>query len=268
MEVISARTAESPTHKSWAWLPGGGQRPKEDRAGMRPSTGAAARWGSLGNWGAAVSEPKDGNRGPEGRVGGRRETGLAFFWVEAERVLKGREIPLIGRQRRGHKGTLVTMNGRGDDIKERLIKKFPRTLGGRFPLPASPQARGLGHSSDVCCEQKQTWARTEPWRGALGNGPSCWRVTQVGSGPCACQMQPLSSRVCVCWALSREASPGLTGKSPEHARPWPWPLQGHTPLPSVSGHSPVDCPGRVGEGHFAWPSSSELGLGRHVASWD
>lgn len=42
----------------------------------------------------------------------------------------------------------------------------------------------------------------------------------------------------------------------------------HAPLPSAGGHSPVDCPGRVGEGHFAWPSSSELGLGRHVASWD
>lgn len=67
-----------------------------------------------------MSEPRDGNWGPEGRVGGHREPGLVFFWVEAEQVLKGREISPIGRQRRADKGTLATLNGQGELIHRSL----------------------------------------------------------------------------------------------------------------------------------------------------
>ena len=50
-------------------------------------------------------------------MGECRETALAFFWIEAGRVLKRREIPPIGRQR------LVT---RGIWQRKPLIKSFPK----------------------------------------------------------------------------------------------------------------------------------------------
>lgn len=82
-------------------------------------------------------------------------------------------------------------------------------------------------------------------------------AAQVGSEPGALPSAGSSQGV---WA----------GGELREAWPCPPPREGlrvPSTLPPVS-HSPVGCPGRLGAGHSAWPSSSERGLGRHVASWD
>lgn len=103
-------------------------------------------------------------------------------------------------------------------------------------------------------------------------------VTQVGSESCNLSNAMTPSEVYFCRAFSGEASPGLMRKEPLRGQGTD---EGGLALPSAAGkatappfpapdgsHSPAGCPGRVGEGHSAWPSSSERGLGRHVASWD
>lgn len=84
------------------------KRQQQDGTKAPPSTGATIRGSLRRTWGArwtAVSELRDGNQEQEGRVGGCRETGLAFSRIEAERVLRRREISPVGMQRRMDRGS-------------------------------------------------------------------------------------------------------------------------------------------------------------------
>lgn len=96
-EVTGLKDFQRAAHRSWARLPEEERREQEDRVACR----RCSQPGSLGRtWaGSAVSELRDGNWEPGERMGECRETVLAFFWMEADRVLKRREIPPIGRQR-------------------------------------------------------------------------------------------------------------------------------------------------------------------------
>lgn len=108
LEVIGSRSAGAQPAKAGPGFQKEEKRQPEDGTEALPSTGAATRESLRRTWGvkwAAVSELRGGNQEQERRVGGRTETGLAFSRIEAERVLRRREISPVGRQRRMDTGS-------------------------------------------------------------------------------------------------------------------------------------------------------------------
>lgn len=129
------------------------------------------------------------------------------------------------------------------------------------------------HLPDICLEWEAAWGWEQEHDWVLQKTvPDVGdRATQVESEPCFVKRKGPSRGVLTGSPEAGEEPRQWPGYSWGRPRSVPPAQEKATAPPSrhlVSRHSPAGCPGRVGEGHSAWPSSSERGLGRHVASWD